>query len=313
MIYRILKLHFTGNVHFGEGMLESTASTFCADTLFSALCHDAPDEIPQLVCTVREGRLAFSDAFPYDENGLYLPKPCQLIRSEAEEEGSSVRKKQFKALGAVPTDLFPAYLAGGMTDAQCADAVHALAHLGRSSLQSHVAIPREAGEDRDDPSPYRVGVFHYREGCGAWIVAAGADSAVLDDLTRRIRSVGLSGIGGRRSSGCGRFTLETEAPSASLAQALAHSETAAEKMALSVCLPKPDEMAAALADASYLLMRRSGFVASDTDPAVKKRDLFVFQAGSCFRNGFAGDVYEVSSDGSHPVYRYAAALFLALR
>ena len=67
MIYRILKLHFTGNVHFGEGMLESTASTFCADTLFSALCHDAPDEIPQLVCTVREGRLAFSDAFPYDE------------------------------------------------------------------------------------------------------------------------------------------------------------------------------------------------------------------------------------------------------
>ena len=89
MIYRILKLHFTGNVHFGEGMLESTASTFCADTLFSALCHDAPDEIPQLVCAVREGRLAFSDAFPYDENGLYLPKPCQLICSEAEEEGPS--------------------------------------------------------------------------------------------------------------------------------------------------------------------------------------------------------------------------------
>lgn len=41
MIAKIYRLHFTGGVHFGEGTLESSARTFRADTLFSALCLEA--------------------------------------------------------------------------------------------------------------------------------------------------------------------------------------------------------------------------------------------------------------------------------
>ena len=69
---------------------------------------------------------------------------------------------------------------------------------------------------------------------------------------------------------------------------------------------------AALEQAHYLLVKRSGFVASETyaKEQLRKRDLYVMQAGSCFRTRFEGDVYDVSDGGSHPVYRYAKPLLM---
>ena len=41
MKYIIYKLKFSTGVHFGNGTLDDTEYTFCADTLFSALCIEA--------------------------------------------------------------------------------------------------------------------------------------------------------------------------------------------------------------------------------------------------------------------------------
>ena len=67
-------------------------------------------------------------------------------------------------------------------------------------------------------------------------------------------------------------------------------------------------------DARYLLQRRSGFIASDdySDKNVKKNDLYTFAAGSAFKNSFSGDIYDVSGNGRHPVYRYAKPFFIGL-
>ena len=67
-------------------------------------------------------------------------------------------------------------------------------------------------------------------------------------------------------------------------------------MLLSVALPADDELENALENASYLLEKRSGFVASSdyAEEWRKKKDLYVFTAGSCFVNCFAGDIYDVS-------------------
>ena len=83
---------------------------------------------------------------------------------------------------------------------------------------------------------------------------------------------------------------------------------------LSVALPKEDELESALDKASYQLLKRSGYVASENyaDEWKKKKDLYVFSAGSCFEQRFEGDIYDVSDNGKHPVYRYAKALFLGV-
>ena len=75
-----------------------------------------------------------------------------------------------------------------------------------------------------------------------------------------------------------------------------------------------DELEQALEDASYLMQKRSGFVASAiyADEWRKKRDLYVFSAGSCFKNCFQGDIFDVSDGGRHPVYRYAKPLFMGV-
>ena len=92
------------------------------------------------------------------------------------------------------------------------------------------------------------------------------------------------------------------------------SERSARKMTLSVCLPQESELDSAMQNASYLVMRRSGFVGSYSYAvkAQKKQDLYVLQAGSCFADTFCGDVYDVSAGGNHQVWRYAVPLFFGL-
>lgn len=83
-------------------------------------------------------------------------------------------------------------------------------------------------------------------------------------------------------------------------------------MSLSCSLPKYNELETVLEGASYLLQKRSGFVVSDkySEEPLRKRDLYILKAGSCFRTIFEGDIYDVSDGGTHAVYRYAKPLFM---
>lgn len=84
-------------------------------------------------------------------------------------------------------------------------------------------------------------------------------------------------------------------------------------MSLSVALPTDKELETVLHDAEYLLCKRSGFVASEqyAPEQMRKKDLYVFKAGSCFAEQFGGDVYDVSGKcGRHPVYRYAKPMLM---
>lgn len=85
-------------------------------------------------------------------------------------------------------------------------------------------------------------------------------------------------------------------------------------MALSVCMAEAEELEDVLEGAQYLLLKRSGFVASqDYAPEVRrKRDFYAFRAGSCFIRRFSGNLFDVGGGGAHPVYRYAAALWMEI-
>ena len=85
-------------------------------------------------------------------------------------------------------------------------------------------------------------------------------------------------------------------------------------MLLSGALPQDQELDAVLEKASYGLEKRSGFVSSENyaDEQQKKNDLYLLKAGSCFETQFEGDIYDVGCGGSHPVYRYAKALFVGV-
>lgn len=316
MTYQIIRLTFPGNVHFGDGVLESSIGTFCADTLFSALCcelADEPERITELAEAVRTERLRISDAFPFYADTLFLPKPCVSVRSKTEaDDGNSVRKKLFKKLQYIPAGDYAAYLRGEMTTERCAQINEMLDSLGRTFLTQHVSIPRDP--DADKPEPYAVGGYRFREGSGLWFLLGTADTQVQQFVLELLTALSFSGIGGKRSAGCGRFRFHAEDVPAALAHGLECADSSAQKITLSVCLPQEAELEAAAADTSFLVLRRSGFVGSDTyaEKSQKKQDLYVWQAGSSFANTFHGDVFDVSAGGAHPVWRYAVPLFFGL-
>lgn len=302
MKYAVYKLEFKTGVHFGDGALSSSNNSFQADTLFSALYIEAM----KLGCSealfeaVKSGELLFSDAFPYIGTSYYLPKP--MIYIEPQDKGNSTTKKAYKKMKYIPSELFADYLHGDIDPQKCD-----ISGLGRG--YDHIMASVENGEA--DTEPYSVGTFWFNSGSGLYVIAKAADDDTASLFEELMESLSYSGIGGKRTSGKGRFEFKYANKTDDLLSLL--NNRTGRYMLLSTALPTEAELDNAVEGASYLLQRRSGYVYSDTfaETNQKKHDMYTMQAGSCFNVSFAGDVYDVSDGkGTHPVYRYAKALFV---
>lgn len=310
MQFCIYRLRFTAGVHFGTGTLWDGASTLSADTLFSALCQEAltyggEEDLEELVSAVRSGLLRLSDLFPFVEEELYLPKPLYPVARE--RDGDSSVKKAFKKLKFVPVSQWDAYLKGEVNPAT---AVKGLQALGKFSVRTMVSSRSAEKLDSGDALPYSVGVYQFCPGSGLYLIAGTGTEKLENRLDRLLHSLSFSGLGGKRSAGLGRFTVEKAEAPVSLEARLRGGGTPA--MALSVCMAEEGVLENVTEGARYLVSRRSGFIASSNyAPELRrKRDFYAFTAGSCFETRFAGNVFNVGGDGAHPVYRYAAALWM---
>ena len=279
---RIVKLSFLGPVHFGEGRLSGSGYTFDAATFFSALYLEALRLgcAQELLAAVQCGDIAFSDAFPYREETLYLPKP--MVRPLKRPEASDSRtRKAAKKLTYIPADRLGDYLSGNLDPVEENDRFD----VGVSGVQTKVNLTREHSKDAE---PYHVGSFSFKPDTGVYVVLRGSFTG-LEDL---LLQLGYSGIGGKpaKAEGRPRYLL------------------------LSTATPTQAEFSdALLAGAYYRLVRRGGFVQSTTHHATpqKKRDLYLFAAGSVFTHTFSGDVLDVNvTPGAHSVWRYARAMWM---
>ncbi|MBR1477495.1 MAG: type III-A CRISPR-associated RAMP protein Csm4 [Lachnospiraceae bacterium] len=304
MYYKLLKLKFTKGVHFGNGSLEGAETAFNADTFFSAMCIEAlsvnKEGAELLVSMVRENKLLLSDAFPYKDSILYIPKPIMHI----ERKGNSglSERKLIKKIRYVPLDDFDDYVAGC---ANLSSDEYAF-EFGKYSVNTRAFVYSE------ETQPYRVVSFSFYDSCGLYIVAGFGDEAVEEYIDELVEGLSYSGIGGKRSSGYGRFEYYKSKIPDKMLQRMEGEHS--KYMSLSVSLPKNEELGKSIENAEYLMIRRGGFVASESyaKEFVKKRDIYAFKAGSCFGKRFEGDVFDVSVSGAHPVYRYLKPMFIGV-
>ena len=303
MNYKIYKMIFTQGVHFGEHSLEKSEITFQADTLFSALCIEALkiDKLDELLESVKENNLVFSDAFPYMGQEFFIPKPMKKIEQVIQSEDMTTRKK-FKKLEYIQVSLLDKYLKGQYPIDKGSD----IKQLGVHTLKTSASI-----RGNEEALPYRVGIYRFKEENGLYIVVGYDSQEILDLFDELFEMLSLSGIGGKKNSGLGHFDLEIVELPKELNQRL---NTKGEVMTLSVSLPTEDELEDVLDDSRYLLVKRSGFVDSYTysKEQRRKKDIYLFKAGSCFNETYQGDVCDVSSGGNHPVYKYAKPLFMGV-
>ena len=298
----IYKLHFTTPVHFGDdsggNLLTAVRMTFRGDVLFSALYMQGNAELFRQA--VASGELWFSDAFPYCGDILYLPKPIGLWNRERNAGDPSMRKL-FKKLQYIPMDHLTEFL-HGMSDPRKLDCTFAVSH----------DTTRVNRRDFEDPLPYQVSAMRFVDGCGLYVIVQSLREEILTDFEQRLTLLSADGIGGRRSSGWGKFTWERFPIPDTLKKGL-EDEEAPCQMLLSTALPRDNDLENAMEGACYLLVRRGGFTYSPLTQPTKKRTLYLFGAGSTFPKRFEGQLLDVGLNMPHPVWRYAEAGFMGVR
>lgn len=314
----LFKLCFTAPVHFGPPdaalSLYSSEETFCADTLFSALCHTALQAegemgLEHLCNAVKSGELHLSDAMPYCGEDFFLPKP--YFHSSSSEELPPKLRKTVKKLRWLPVTSFERF----------SDSIHGGAPFVPSEIVSfgiHEEYTKAAITEGKDAVPYQVGVFRFFDNCGLWFMLCCPESEG-EYYEKLIKLLGMSGIGGKISSGYGSFeiddTILLDEPFDEQTQWLhdALVKRSDSYLLLTTSLPQEDELESALNGAFYQLTRRGGFIRSDTysDEPQKKDTKYFIAAGSVLKRRFSGTLFKVA-DGNHPVYRCSSPVMLGV-
>ena len=324
MEYKIYKLRFKTGVHFGNGLLNDSFNTVKADTLFSALYLEAlnigkNDELYEMV---NYNRLYISDAMPYVNEDIFLvPKPIIQVKTENKQndidlENNSVIKKRVKNMKFLPITNLDDFLNGEIEKID--DTILKIGFF-EGITKARVRNLDEKGIPVDT-LPYHIGVYNFDENVGLYIIIAYENDEVQKLIEQLFANLSHTGIGGKRTSGLGKFDIEIKELTLEFKDKLYTKKHISDKifkkyMSLSTSLPKDDELEEALENSSYLMEKRSGFIYSTTysDEFRRKKDMYVFSSGSCFENIFDGDVYDVSEgQGKHKVYRYAKPLFLGV-
>ena len=261
------------------------------------------EALDTLVTFAKEGSLLISDAFPYVNEELFLPKPVLYVKRSGQEAGDSIIKKAYKKMKYVPVSDFDLYLKGELS----VEKTEMLKHLGTYQMKTSAAV-----RGLEDAMPYRVRTFRFGKGNGLYIICGYQKENRKELLEELMEYLMLDGLGGKRSSGLGRFECVPVKMNPILAKRL--EQQSSQYMTLSVSLPQPQELEKVLENSNCLLQKRSGFVASEhySEQWLRKKDVYLFAAGSCFSKTYGGSILDVSSGGAHPVYRYAKPLFLGV-
>ena len=312
-------MNFLAPLHTGHGdgavTLTNAAMPLKADTVFSAVCNEAgrvfgESSVQRLIELCGDGKLLFSDTFPYCKDVLYIPKPVYRLDDGVEfdvENRKSIKSVEWLPASDESLKAFSEYIHTGKmfdTTSLCTSFADKVIHT-KASLRNGT----------DDAKPYRVAMYEFKEHCGLYGIIGCEDESDLSLVKRIFSAMSFSGIGGFIGRGCGRFLFETVSDDNDCAKFIKSrlGTKADEYMLLTSALPKEDELKSTLNGAYYSVIRRGGFsFSAQTAPAVKKKTQYFLASGSVVRTAFEGDLYEVGENGKHAVYRYSKPMFMGV-
>jgi CRISPR-associated protein Csm4 len=256
-----------------------------------------------------------SDLFPWAGEELYLPKPVLPLFFQRDRDEEVKRdKKLMKCLTYLPVSKFREYLDflrnGGVLPWT----------PDEFDLACEILLYRANIAREDKTMLYPVLAFRFQENSGLYFVVQTREEW-REKLDLVIESLGMSGIGGKKSSGLGKFEMAEE----SFEVGLYDSDCILEEllgeeggfyMSLSVLAPTREELAVIKEGKSYYsLLKRTGFVASPAYAAnyLKRKPVVMFDAGSCYTEKIRGQILDVGEHGGHQVYRYGKGMYLGVK
>ena len=316
-MYYIYQLKFTALVHLGRaeqgGSLERVSLGCSADTLFSALCNELrtePAKLNKFISDAKNKKILLSDLMPYNVAGgdtfFFIPKP--LIQPPSVAKKKSLVAKKLKEVEYIRASRIDEYIAALKYNKDFIVTKNEY-NFGKFDLMTKVNVRQEI--------PYTVGSFAFNPHAGLYGIVYLADNNI-DEFMELIEYLGLSGIGGKRSSGYGRFELYDDAYS--LEDSFSADDTAISKriliknaayyLALSNVLPNENTLIA-LKHSFYKLQKRSGFIGGSSQMQ-KKNSVYMVKAGSCLNARIAGELISLGECDNHEILRYGRGMYLGV-
>lgn len=349
MSYFLYQLSFDGPVHFGDtslgGSLEQADWLYTSDTLFSSICTELASQgelklLNYFVSLAQEGELLISDLLPYqlgagDEPELFLPVPYIYFEStkkyvdftlDEAKKLSAQRKLSKKRL----------YYRASELQAYCDCLQHGEAYKAKLNLiiGNELVVKKDNKFSKNDdtviklnfnnefitekvncrdemPRPYFVKGNVFASGAGLYLLAK-MPEYLVETFQNVLCSLGLSGIGGKRSSGFGRFHLYDDAlelddmfaDTKALYSML--NDTYKRYMCISSLLPNDNEIET-VQSGMYKLKKSSGF-----SEGIKRDSVYMLSAGSCFASRLKGQIVDLGGVARHPVWRYGKGVYVGL-
>lgn len=316
-MYYIYQLKFTAPVHFGRaeqgGKLERVSLGYSSDTLFSALCHELSTDLTRLnkfISDAKDKKILLSDLMPYNvvggDNYFFIPKP--LIQPPSAEKKKSLAAKKLKGIDYIRASRIAEYITDLKNNIDFIAAENEY-NFGEFSLMTRINVRQEI--------PYSVGLFAFNPDAGLYGIVYLADDNI-DEFMELIEYLGLSGIGGKRSSGYGKFELYDDAyplEDSFSADDMAinkriNIKNAAYYLALSNVLPNENTLIA-LKHSFYKLQKRSGFIGGSSQMQ-KKNSVYMVKAGSCLNARIAGELISLGECDNHEILRYGRGIYLGV-
>jgi CRISPR-associated protein Csm4 len=312
MGYSLYRLEFKTGLHMGLDTggpsLAESRMTVHSDTLFSALCCEAANAggLSRLYDYFNSGELTISDTLPYQGDEYFLTKPV-LFAGDFKRRAEGAGSKPFKSLEYIPLSRFDEYLKH--FSGSEIDPASFKNHFGILATHERVAIKGLA-----QPIPYHVTSWRFTRDSGLYLVLRFATEEARFFFEDLLTMLGYSGIGGKRSSGLGKFSIRQADLPAKLVSLLDDID-ADYQMLLGTALPADEELDSALSDGWYTTIRRGGFVQSESyaDRQLKKRNMYMLAPGSCLKRRFTGCIFDLGTAGTHPVWRCGKTLFAGVR
>lgn len=333
MIYYIYTLKFFSPVHFGDsangGNLDKVSMVCSADTYFSALINEADimesENVPGLINKFQSGDIVISSLFPYynedDELQFYLPKPV-ITAGESKTE-----IKNFQEMKKMATKMKKSKKSLYVRASEIEKFLSSIKYNKVFEAETPVfAVPLNTQKVNcryDEPLPYFVGGYRFSDNTGLYFIAGFENEADIESFNLLVESLGYNGIGGKKSSGFGKYELSDDPIEISEEDYIYDDDLALAKMLkngnfdlyMSIAPVSP-----AVTDietvkkGAYKIIKRSGFVysaASDND--VKKNDVYMIAEGSTFPSKIEGKLIQEHFEHlKHNVYRNGMGLFVGL-
>lgn len=334
MKYYVLRFEFLTPVHFGtaENKKSGNLQSFncCADTFFSALATEAAALDGKLchyfIEAAQNGSFLLSDLLPYysgEEPELYVPVPLhmkeKLNSMELEHSFKELclqyeARREHESLAYIRVKNIYSYLRPYTANGGSAFGTEEKRNFGWSGVQRRMDF-------RNGGGAYYVSNYTFAGKAGLYVILGLADDGLLANIVKTVELLGLGGIGGRRSSGFGKFVLKNqpllledslEGDAGILLKMLQNTESPLQ-MTLSALCPVPEQISI-VKQGAFTLLKRSGFVYNKCGNGYEKRNtVYMLKAGSCFPQRVDGQLLEFTAEGAgHPIYRYGKAIYMGL-